>query len=359
MDPRLTPLAASLPASVPFTGPETLERRCGARFAARLGANESPFGPSPLALAAMRRAAEDAWMYGDPETHDLRHALAARLGVPPVNVALGEGIDGLLGLLARLLVEPGTPVVTSQGGYPTFDFHARGFGGVIHAAPYRYGMSDPDALLALARGTGARLIYLSNPDNPLGGFHDAATIERMVEGVPEGALLLLDEAYGEFAPPLPRIDPEDPRVVRLRTFSKAHGLAGLRVGYAVGPAALLGALDRVRNHFGIGRIAQTAALAAVEDATWAGEVRSRVERARARIATIARAAGLAPLPSHANFVAIDCGDAERARGILDGLVARGVFVRKPGVPPLDRCVRITAGTDADLDVLARALPETV
>lgn len=359
MDPRLTPLAAGLPATVPFTGPEALERRRGAPFATRLGANESPFGPSPRALAAMREAAAEAWMYGDPEVHALRHALARRLNVPAPNVALGEGIDGLLGLLARLLVAPGTPVVTSRGGYPTFDFHVRGFGGVIHAAPYRDDMSDPDALLALARATGARLIYLSNPDNPLGGFHDAATIERMVEAVPDGALLLIDEAYGEFAPPLPRIDPEDPRVLRLRTFSKAHGLAGLRVGYAVGPAPLLAALDRVRNHFGIGRMAQAGALAATQDAAWVAEVRTRVERARARIADIAGAAGLRPLPSHANFVALDCGDAARAGRVLDGLLARGVFARQPGVAPLDRCVRITAGTDADLDLFAHALPEAV
>jgi histidinol-phosphate aminotransferase len=231
-DPRLTPLAASLPATVPFTGPEALERRTGVPFRARLGANESGFGPSPRAVEAMERAARDAWMYGDPEVHELREAIAALHGVEPGQVVVGEGIDGLLGLLVRLVVGAGTPVVTSLGGYPTFNFHVAGFGGRLLTVPYKGDASDPEALLALARGSGARLIYLSNPDNPMGSMHGSDAIRRMVEGVPEGAILVLDEAYGELAPEgsLPEIDPEDGRVMRFRTFSKAQGLAGLRVG---------------------------------------------------------------------------------------------------------------------------------
>ncbi len=361
-DPRLTPLAASLPATVPFTGPEALERRTGHPIRARLGANESAFGPSPLALEAMGRAARDAWMYGDPEVWGLRRAVAERHGCEPSHVALGEGIDGLLGLLVRLTVEAGTPVVASRGAYPTFAFHVAGFGGRLLTVPYRGDGADPEALAGLAREAGARLVYLANPDNPMGSLLPAGEVEALVAALPEGALLLLDEAYAEFAPEgaLPRIDPADPRVIRLRTVSKAHGLAGLRVGYAVGPAPLVAAFDRVRNHFGLGRVAQAGALAALRDAAWPGEVAARTARARDRIADAVRASGLVPLPSHANFVAIDCGgDGALARAVLERLLARGVFVRMPGVAPLDRCIRVTAGTGEALAAFAEALPEAL
>lgn len=356
---RLTSLAASLPASVPFVGPETQERARGRAFRARLGANESVFGPSPQAVAAMAAAARDAWMYGDPEVFDLKAAIAARHGVAPANVAVGEGIDGLLGNLVRLLVAPGDPVVTSRGAYPTFAYHVAGFGGVLQAAPYRDDAEDPAALLALARQTGARLVYLANPDNPMGTWRPAAEVAALVAGLPMGAVLCLDEAYADFAPAaaIPPLDPCEPRVVRMRTFSKAHGLAGLRVGYAIGEAGLVAAFDRVRNHFGVGRIAQAGALAALADAAWLTHVRAEVATAKARIAAIATAAGLAPLPSATNFVAVDCGrDGAFARAVLAGLAERGVFARMPFVAPQDRCIRISASGPAELDVLAEALP---
>lgn len=361
-DPRLTPLAASLPATVPFTGPEALERRLGQPFRARLGANESAFGPSPLALEAMERAARDAWMYGDPEVHDLRHAIAARHGCDPAQVVVGEGIDGLLGLLVRLTVERETPVVASEGAYPTFAFHVRGFGGRLLTVPYRGDGADAPALAALAREAGARLLYLANPDNPTGSMLPAGAVEALLAALPDTCLLVLDEAYAEFAPEgsLPRLDPGDPRAIRLRTFSKAHGLAGLRVGYGLGPAALVAAFDRVRNHFGLGRVAQVGALAATRDEAWPLEVARRTARARERIAEVAWRDGLRPLPSHANFVAIDCGgDGAFARAVLEGLLARGVFARMPAVAPLDRCIRVTAGTDAALDAVAEALPQAL
>ncbi|MBP1806223.1 pyridoxal phosphate-dependent aminotransferase [Rubellimicrobium aerolatum] len=358
-DPRLTPLAAALPATVPFTGPEALERRRGVAFRARLGANESGFGPSPHAVEAMKRAARDAWMYGDPEVQELRDAIAERHGCDPAHIVVGEGIDGLLGLLVRLTVGAGTPVVSSMGGYPTFAFHVAGFGGRLLTVPYLGDSPDPEGLMGLAREAGARLVYIANPDNPMGGMHGADVIRRMVEGVPEGGLLVLDEAYAELAPEgsLPVIDPADPRVIRLRTFSKAQGLAGLRVGYAVGPRGLVAAFDRVRNHFGLGRVAQAGALAAIHDEGWAREVARRVAEGRAALGRIAAANGLAALPSCANFVAIDCGrDGVFARAVLDGLLSRGVFVRMPGVAPLDRCIRVTVGPEDSLAVFAEALP---
>ncbi len=168
---RLTPLAASLPATVPFVGPETQERAMGRAFVARIGANESVFGPSPRAVAAMVAAAPEVWRYADPELFELKAALAAHHRVAPANIAVGEGIDGLLGNLVRLLVAPGTPVVTSAGAYPTFAYHVAGFGGALQAVPYRDDAEDPEALLLAARKAAAPLVYLANPDNPMGSWH--------------------------------------------------------------------------------------------------------------------------------------------------------------------------------------------
>ena len=360
--PRLTPLAASLPDTVPFVGPETQERATGRAFRARLGANESRFGPSPRAVVAMAASAQDAWMYGDPEVHDLRAVIAAHHGVTAAHVVVGEGIDGLLGVLVRLVAGPGDAVVTSLGAYPTFNFHVAGFGAELHRVPYCGNREDPAALLDQARAVGAKLVYFANPDNPMGTWHDAATVEAMVAALPDGCLLVLDEAYVDLAPAgsVPRIAADDPRVIRMRTFSKGYGLAGLRVGYALAAPALIRAFDKVRNHFGVGRVAQAGAMAALADQDWLRAVRGQVAAARDRIAGIAAASGLNALPSATNFVTVDCGrDGDFARAVLRECIARGLFIRMPGVAPLDRCIRISAGTPADLDVLEEVLPQAL
>lgn len=360
--PRLTPLAASLPDTVPFVGPEAQERAMGRPFRARLGANESRFGPSPRAIAAMTAAAGEAWMYGDPELHDLRAAIAAHHGVTPAHVAVGEGIDGLLGVLVRLLAGPGDPVVTSLGAYPTFNFHVAGFGADLHRVPYRTDREDPEALVATARDVGAKLVYFANPDNPMGTWHEAGVVEAMIDALPDGTLLLLDEAYADLAPAtaIPRIAADDPRVIRMRTFSKGYGLAGLRVGYALAAPALVKAFDKVRNHFGVGRVAQAGAMAALADQDYLRAVQGKVSAARDRIARIAAGNGLEALPSATNFVTVDCGrDGDFARAVLRDCIARGLFIRMPGVAPLDRCIRISAGTGADLDVLEEVLPQAL
>jgi len=360
--PRFTPLAASLPASVPFVGPETQERAMGHPFRARLGANESMFGPSPDAIAAIATAAQDVWMYGDPENHDLRHALAVHHGVAPENIVVGEGIDGLLGYLARLVIGPGDAVVTSDGAYPTFNFHVAGFGGSIHKVPYKGGHEDPEALIAKAAEVGAKLIYLANPDNPMGSHHPAAALEAMVAALPDGTLLILDEAYLELAPEgtAPNIAANDPRVIRFRTFSKGYGMAGLRVGYGIANADLISAFNKVRNHFGVGRIAQAGALAALADQAWLQSVRRQVVDARQSFGAAAVQNGLKPLPSATNFLTLDCGrGGDYARAILRGLIERGVFVRMPFVAPHDRCIRISLGDAAALAVFAATLPQAI
>ncbi|MEO0485006.1 MAG: pyridoxal phosphate-dependent aminotransferase [Pseudomonadota bacterium] len=361
-DPRLTPLAAALPATVPFVGPEAQERARGAGFAARLGANESVFGPSPRAIAAMAEAASGAWMYADPEAHALRHALADHHGIGAEHIMVGEGIDGLLGLLVRLLVDAGTPVVTSKGAYPTFNYHVAGFGGVIEAVPFAGDHEDPAALIARAKAVSAKLIYWSNPNNPMGTWYGAQTVRDTLDTVPDGSLLILDEAYIDTAPPgtAPEIDPTDPRVIRMRTFSKAYGLAGARVGYAIGPAPLIAAFDRVRNHFGMSRMGQAGALAALQDQAYLREVVTQIAAAKASLAATAADNGLTALPSATNFVAIDCGrDGAYARAVLAQLIELGIFARMPGVAPLDRCIRVSCGSAADMRAFADALPKAL
>ena len=362
MAPRYTPLVESLPATVPFVGPETQERARGRVFATRLGANENVFGPSPLAITAMERAARDVWMYGDPENHDLRHALAAHHGVAAENIVVGEGIDGLLGYLVRLLISPRDAVVTSDGAYPTFNFHVTGFGGVLHKVPYRGDHEDPDALAARAVETGAKLIYLANPDNPMGSWHGGETITRMIDALPAGVLLVLDEAYIDLAPPATAatIDATDPRIIRMRTFSKGYGMAGARVGYGIAAAPLITAFDKIRNHFGLCRISQAGALAALADQAYLTDLRAKVAAAHDVLAGIARANGLTPLPSATNFVTIDCGqDGNFARRVLAELIRRDIFVRMPCVAPHDRCIRVSVGRTDDLAAFAAALPQAL
>lgn len=361
--PRIVELIERLPASTPFVGPEALERqRGGVRFKARIGANESVFGPSPRAIAAMAEAAAECWMYGDPEIHDLKVAIARHHGISPQSIAIDCGSDALLGLTVRLTIAPGDTVVTSLGAYPTFSYHVDGVGGRLVRVPYRGNHEDPEALIAAARRDDARLVYLANPDNPMGSWLPASEIERMIEAVPEGALLILDEAYADTAPAgsIPALAPSNPSVIRMRTFSKAYGLAGARVGYAVGAPEVIRHFDKLRNHFDVTRISQEGAIAALADQEHLARVVAQIARGRDRIGSIAAACGLEALPSATNFVAVDCGrDGAFARAVLASLLDQGLFVRMPGVAPLDRCVRISVGTDGDLDLLAEALPRAL
>lgn len=357
-DYKFSALTRDLPSSVPFVGPETQERARARPFDARLGANENTFGPSPKAVAAMQTAASQTWMYGDPENYELTHAIANQLNINSNHIMIGEGIDGLLGYVCRLFLNPGDAVVTSDGAYPTFNYHVAGFGGVLHKVPYKDDYEDPEALLAKARETSAKLIYISNPDNPMGTWHTAATIQKMIDNVPEGCVLILDEAYIETAPAgtAPPLAPETPQVLRMRTFSKAYGMAGARVGYAIGHPDLIRSFHKIRNHFGMNRIAQAGALAALKDQDYLADVIDKTAAARDTLCQIARDAGFTPIPSATNFVTMDCGgDGDFARSLLGALVAEGLFLRMPFVAPQDRCIRVSCGADKDLQLFGQHL----
>ena len=332
----------------------------GAPFRARLGANESLFGPSPKALAAMRAAADGNWMYADPESHELRAALAQFHGVGLDNIVIGEGIDGLLGLAVKLVVEPGSAVVTSDGTYPTFNFHVAGGGGRLVRVPYRDDKQDFGALLDAARREDARILYVCNPDNPDGlvlGCRCVARAHRR-SAVRRAAAarrgLLRYGASGRAA------------AGRRRQRAGACVCApSPRPMASPAPASAIASVKRASS--------APSRRSAITTASTASDRSARSPRSRIRnispkrwvascgsrdiIGAIARANDLTPLPSAANFVTIDCGrDGDFAKRVLDGLLAHDVFARMPGVAPLNRCIRVSCGRDEDLAIFADALP---
>lgn len=360
--PPFQSVVAALPHVVPFIGPEAMERSRGRHFRARLGANESSFGPSPKAVAAMREAAAGNWMYSDPENFDLRRGIAAFHGVAIENIMIGEGIDGLLGLACMLFLSTGESVVTTDGAYPTFNFHVLAHGGRLVSLPMLDFHENLDALADVAQRESARLIYVSNPNSPMGSWWPRETLSRWIDNLPDRAMLILDEAYCDTAPKdtTPPIDVSNRQVMRFRTFSKAYGLAGARIGYVVAHHTFIEAFDKVRNHYGINRVGQIGAAAALADQAHLADVVERIERARQRIADIARDNGLASRRSAASFVAIDCGDdGAFAKRVLDALIDADVFVRKPSTEQLAHFIRVSCGTDDHLDVFADALPQAL
>jgi len=351
----------ALPVTTPFVAPEELARQTGIADIVRLGANESNFGPSPRAVEAMTRAVAQTWMYGDPESYELRTRLAQIHGCDLSNISVGAGIDDLLGLTVRTYMEPGQAVVTTSGSYPTFNYHVAGYGGRIEAVLYRdHGCIDLDALAAKARAVRPALVYLANPDNPSGTLAPARDVERLIEAIPPQSLLILDEAYADFASTEEIVaDGVLDGVIRLRTFSKAHGMAGARVGYALASADVVTAFQKIRLHFGVNWTAQIGARASLDDPGHVAQTVRGVREGRDEYYALARELGLGFIPSHTNFVCIDLGSTERAQALVGALLALGVFIRKPGAPPLDRFVRVSVGSPADRARFARALPQAL
>jgi histidinol-phosphate aminotransferase len=354
---RPTTLVQAVPATTPFIGPEQLMRETGRSELVRLGANESAFGPSPKAVAAMTDELARLSWYGDPESLDLRDALAEKHRCRAEQIVVGSGIDDLMGLAVRAFVAPGDVALDTRGTYPTFMYHVVGYGGRPIHAPYRSdGTPDCDALLALARAHGPSIVYLANPDNPSGRFIAREEITSFVEALPRGSLLLLDEAYADFVDESELLGEffED-RVVRLRTFSKAYGMAGARIGYALATECNVQTFQKIRLHYGINRNAQIGALASLQDDEFCRYVVTETARAREDYYRLAQDLGRRYIESRTNFVCIDMETPQRASRVMNELLARGVWIRKPGAPPLDAYIRVSAGTQPMRAAFERAL----
>ncbi|MGB7287017.1 MAG: pyridoxal phosphate-dependent aminotransferase [Salaquimonas sp.] len=362
MPVKFTSLTKSFPITIPFVGPETLERKSGKPYLSRIGANESVFGPSPKAIVAMETAASENWQYSDPENYDLRHALAAHHGVSPDNIVIGEGIDGLLGLAARMIVEPGVTAVMADGAYPTFAFHVANLGGTVAKVPYIDDHESITDLLAETQKLDASILYFTNPDNPMGTFWGKEAVGRLIENLPQDVALFFDEAYCEFAlkDALAPIDVSNNQVIRFRTFSKAYGMAGARIGYVIAHEEIIATLNKIRNQYGINRVGQIGALAALDDQEWLEQVRQWTAEGRERIYKIAADNGLKAIPSLTNFVTVDMGrDQAYAKAVLDEINKRGIFMRMPFAAPGNRCIRVGVGKPEDLDLFEKVLREVL
>jgi histidinol-phosphate aminotransferase len=347
--PQPTRQVAAVPAATPFVAPEELARRVGRTSLLRLGANESAFGPSPRAIAAMRDALDRTSLYGDPEALELRTAIARRHACALENVVIGSGIDDLMSLIVRTFCAQGEVSLVTRGTYPTWIYHVAAYGAVLATAePTPDAAIDVDALLAQAKRVAPKVVYIANPDNPSGAFVPAAELARLRAGLPDDVLLVIDEAYADFvAPALLPPDTLDPRTIRLRTFSKAYGLAGARIGYALAPAAYIATFQKIRQHFGVNRSGQIGALAALDDEAFVREVVAEVTRGRDEYAALGRRLGCRTLASWTNFVCFEIGTKAAAEAMVAGLLERGVFVRKPYAPPIDGFIRVTVGTAAE------------
>ena len=347
-------------ADFPSAPPEAVERRSEL---IRLDSNENPFGPSARAVDAMRGMLGTANSYPDDDCGRLRRKLAAHHGLPPEQVLVTAGSTALLSLLCHTLLEPGLNAVTSERSFIVYAMAVHAAGARLVETRMRNDAFDLEAILA-AIDANTRIVFLANPNNPTGTMLQADVVERFLGKLPGHVILVLDEAYYEFAlyfAALRRVIYSDAQddvrhgasMVVLRTFSKAHGLAGLRVGYGLGPAELLGYCARMRNTFSVSSVAQAAAMAAIDD-------REHIQRVVENNAVQSRvlseglsALGYRVVPSWANFVCCDLG--EEAAPFAMRLQEEGVAVRPLGHWGAPNCIRVTIGTaEQNLEFLRAA-----
>ena len=348
MTNNYTKILNSLPSSIPFVGPEAQERILDKFFDSRIGANESVFGPSLEALKVMKAELSSLWMYGDPENYDLKIEIAKKHNVKSENIIIGEGIDGLLGYLVRMFVEPKDKVVTTDGSYPT-----------LKKIPFKNDFENLDSLLKISKIEFPKIVYVSNPNNPMGTLNKKVEMKKFITEVPKETLICLDEAYADFVPTeeLIDIDINQENIIRMRTFSKAYGLAGARVGYGIGHKKLINNFDKIRNHFGINRVSQFAAIASLKDNKHLEDVILKVKKSLKKLEQIVISNNCKFIKSYTNFLAIDCGyDGIFAKNVLDFLISNGIFVRMPFTSPENRCIRVSAGTDKDLKLFEEKFP---
>jgi histidinol-phosphate aminotransferase len=322
----------------------------------RLASNENPLGPSEKAMTAYRNLAPDLHRYPDGGAVSLRRALGAAYGIDPALIVCGAGSDELIGLLVRSFAGVGDEVLYSRHGFLMYAISARTVGAVPVTAPEQNLCANVDALLAHVTPR-TKLLFLANPNNPTGSWLPAAEVARLRRGLPENVLLVIDAAYAEYMdeagyePGTALVEGND-NVVMTRTFSKIHGLASLRIGWAYCPPAIADVLNRVRGPFNVSAPALAAAEAALADT--AHVEHSRSHNAKWRQWFLDRLAGLGfqTWPSGGNFVLVRFPDVDEAVRQLNG---RGVIPRRMAPYGLPDCLRITIGTGEDMEAVAEAL----
>jgi histidinol-phosphate aminotransferase len=317
----------------------------------KLASNENPFGPSPKAVEAMRAALAESNFYPDNDVNDLTRRLSELHGVSSENVVVAAGSTALLELVARALLAPGLNAITSERSFIIYPIATQAAGGTLVQVPMRDNGFDLRAI-AGTMDDNTRIIYIANPNNPTGTMLKAAEIERFLDHVPDHVLVILDEAYYDFAEYFARqrgTDPSDAihyvkhgcNVVVLRTFSKAHGLAGLRIGYGLGSAEFMSYIARMRTTFSVSSVAQAAAHAALEDKAHIQKtLRNNTEQAEFLTHAMAEL-GYRVLPTWANFLFCELG--EDAASFAQQMQAEGVIIRPLGPWGAPNAIRITIG----------------
>ncbi len=333
---------------------EELERELGITGAIKVASNENPLGPSPAAIAALPGALANLHLYPDAGGFALRRALAAKLGLDIGQLALGNGSNDLLYQLVLATCEPTDEVLSHEFAFLSYRLAAQVAGRPFVAAKTTPELGlDPDALIA-AITPNTKLVVLGTPNNPTGSVVSKAAAAKVLAALPARALLVIDEAYAEYAAQWPEVDHvdglalmrQDRRVIVLRTLSKIYGLAGIRIGFAAGDKAVLDVLGRVGRTFHVSSLAQTAAIAALDDtdhvARSAAHARRQIERMRAEIT----GPGVKVYPSLANFVLIDCG--RPSPPIYNALLKQGVIVRPMAAWGLPNAIRVSVCRDSEL-----------
>ena len=340
---------------------EELERELGITGAIKVASNENPLGPSPRALAAIPAALAQLHLYPDAGAFALRRALAAKLGVTDAELAVGNGSNDLLYQLVLATCEMTDEVLSHQFGFLSYRLSAQVAGRPFVAARVTPELGiDVDALIA-AITPRTKLVVLGSPNNPTGSHVTRAQADRVLAALPERALLVIDEAYTEYAAEWPEIDHVDglalraksPRVVVLRTFSKIYGLAGLRCGYAIADRGVIELLGRVSRTFAVSSLALVGAQAALADqdhvAISARHARAAIEQLRAEV----KGPGVKLYPSISNFVLIDCG--KPSQPIYDRLLKQGVIVRPMAAWGLPSAIRVSVASHQDMPRVIKTL----
>ncbi|MDO8351329.1 MAG: histidinol-phosphate transaminase [Gallionella sp.] len=341
-----------------------LERELGITDIVKLASNENPLGASPMAVAAARAALDEISLYPDGNGYALKEALVQRYGVAHSQLVLGNGSNDLLELMARAFLTVGDKVVYSDHSFAVYPLATQAVGAIgISVAARDYG-HDLDAMRLAAIEQGAKLIFIANPNNPTGTFLPGDALYAFLRALPENILVVLDEAYNEYLPEDCRYDSvswlqEFPNLLISRTFSKAYGLASLRVGYALGDPQVIDMLGRVRQPFNVNSMAQAAAVASLDDAEFVQRTFELNLQGMAQLTDGLRALGLGYIPSFGNFVSFHVTN---AAWIYRRLLELGVIVRPVGNYAMPDYLRVSIGLKSQnqkfLSALKQILGET-